>query len=159
MKHSVRKGFSFGLASGIITTLGLIVGLDSSTHSSVVVITGILIIAITDALSDAMGIHMSEESEAQHSKKEIWEATVMTFISKFFVALSFLIPVLLFQLETAIAICIVWGLALIVVFSYFMAKKGNERAYMVIIEHLTIAIIVVVLTYFVGGVIRSLLGA
>ncbi len=81
MKISIRKGFSFGLTSGIITTLGLIVGLHSSTHSAAVVISGILIIAIVDALSDAIGIHISEESEIKHSTKEIWESTITTFSS------------------------------------------------------------------------------
>lgn len=53
MRLSIRKGFSFGLTSGVITTLGLIVGLHSSTHSDLSVIGGILSIAIADAMSDA----------------------------------------------------------------------------------------------------------
>ncbi len=50
MKAQIRKGFGFGLTSGIITTLGLIVGLHSSTHSKLAVIGGVIIIAIADAL-------------------------------------------------------------------------------------------------------------
>ena len=83
MRLSIRKGFSFGLTSGIITTLGLIVGLHSGTHSNIVIIGGILVIAIADAMSDALGVHVSEESENKHSTKEIWESTVSTFLSKF----------------------------------------------------------------------------
>jgi len=37
MKHSLKTGFSFGLTSGIITTLGLMVGLHSGTHSRLAV--------------------------------------------------------------------------------------------------------------------------
>ena len=48
MNHSLRVGFSFGLTSGLITTLGLMVGLSSGTHSKLVVIGGILTIAIAD---------------------------------------------------------------------------------------------------------------
>jgi VIT1/CCC1 family predicted Fe2+/Mn2+ transporter len=83
MKHSLKTGFSFGLTSGIITTLGLMVGLHSGTHSKLVVVGGILTIAIADAFSDALGIHISEESENKHTKKEIWESTISTFLSKF----------------------------------------------------------------------------
>ncbi|KKK69804.1 hypothetical protein LCGC14_2930360, partial [marine sediment metagenome] len=52
MKHTIKTGFSFGLTSGIITTLGLMVGLSSGTKSRLAVIGGVLIIAIADSLSD-----------------------------------------------------------------------------------------------------------
>ena len=151
MKLSIRKGFSFGLTSGIITTLGLIVGLHSSTHSALVVIGGILVIAIADALSDALGIHISEESEIKHSAREIWESTITTFLSKFVFALTFIVPVLLFPLFTAIIISVVWGLSLIVVFSFYMARQENIKPYKVVIEHLVIAILVIVVTHYVGN--------
>jgi len=156
MNHSRKTGFHFGLTSGVITTMGLMVGLDSSTHSSAVVISGILIIAITDALSDAMGIHMSEESEGKHSEKEIWEATVTTFFSKFVFALTFLVPILLFQLSAAVIIGVVWGLLVITVSSLRMVShKGQKTNYRPVFEHLLIAIVVVVLTYFIGSWIRG----
>ena len=42
MRPSWKTGVSFGLTSGVITTLGLMVGLYSGTHSRTVVIGGIL---------------------------------------------------------------------------------------------------------------------
>ncbi len=150
MRLSIRKGFSFGLTSGIITTLGLIVGLHSSTHSNLVVIGGILVIAIADAMSDALGIHVSEETENKHSTKEVWESTIFTFFSKFVFALTFIVPVLFLQLSTAIVICVIWGLSLITIFNYYMAKQQNIKPYRVIFEHLIIAIIVIVITHYIG---------
>ena len=94
MKHSWKVGLCFGLTSGIITTLGLMIGLYSGTYSKIIVISGILTIAIADSLSDAFGIHVSEESENKHTKKEIWESTLSTFFCKFIIASSFIIPVL-----------------------------------------------------------------
>jgi len=85
-KHSIKIGLSFGLTSAIITTLGLMVGLHSGTKSKLVVIGRILIIAIADAFSDALGIHISEESENKHATVEIWEATLATFFAKFIFA-------------------------------------------------------------------------
>ena len=79
--HSLSIGLHFGLTSGIITTLGLMVGLSSGTNSKLAVIGGILTIAIADSFSDALGIHISEESENIHSSKEIWISTFSTFIS------------------------------------------------------------------------------
>jgi vacuolar iron transporter family protein len=156
MKISIRKGVGFGLTSGIITTLGLIVGLNAGTHSKIVVIAGILTIAIADAFSDSMGIHISEESGHKNkSSKEIWESTISTFFSKIIVALSFLIPVLLFTLKQAITISIIWGLLLITIFSYYIAKVKETPPHKAIFEHLLIAIFVIIATHFVGMWIAS----
>ena len=150
MKHSLKTGFSFGLTSGIITTLGLMVGLHSGTHSTPVVIGGILIIAIADAFSDALGIHISEESENKHTTKDIWESTLFTFLSKFVFTLTFIVPLLLFQLSTAIIVSVIWGLSLLGLFSFYIAKEQKAKPWNMIIEHLAIALIVIVITHYVG---------
>jgi len=153
MKNSFKKGYSFGLTSGIITTIGLMVGLYSSTHSKLVVLGGILTIAIADAFSDALGIHMAEESQKQNTTKQIWESTFATFISKLVFAMIFIIPVLLFELSTAIIISIIFGLFLLSALSYFMAKNKKTNPTKVIIEHLVVAIIVILATYYLGNLI------
>lgn len=151
MKHSIKVGLSFGLNSGVITTLGLIVGLYSGTHSALAVLGGIITIAIADSFSDALGIHVSEESENKHSVREIWESTAATFLSKFVVALSFALPVLLLPLEMAIAASLLWGLFLVAAFSYYVAKEGGNDPFKVVAEHLTIAVVVVLVTHLVGA--------
>lgn len=156
MNHSTKKGFSFGLTSGVITTLGLIVGLHSSTGSTLAVIGGIITIAIADAMSDALGIHISEESEGQHTEKEIWEATIITFITKFFFASLFIIPFLFFSLGGAIITSIAWGLFLITMMSFSLAKKQGESYLKVISEHLAITILVIIITHYVGDLVKNL---
>ena len=158
LRHSLKTGLSFGLTSGIITTLGLMVGLSSGTHSKLVVIGGILTIAIADAFSDALGIHVSEESENVHTTKEIWEATIATFLSKFLFALTFIVPVLLFTLGTAVVISAAWGLSILGLLSYRMGKEGKESPLKVVFEHLLIAVIVIFLTHYAGVFISSIFG-
>jgi len=157
MKISIRKGIGFGLTSGIITTLGLIVGLNSGTHSKLIVLTGIFTIAIADAFSDAFGVHISEESGRKNiTKKEIWESSITTFLSKLFFALTFLIPVLLLNLKTSIIVSIIWGLFLITLFSYYISKKHKTSTLKAIFEHLLITLLVIFITNFVGIFISNL---
>jgi len=155
MKLSLRKGFSFGLTSAIITTLGLIVGLYTGTHSRIAVIGGILIIAIADALSDSLGIHVSEEAENKHTGREVWESTLSTFLSKFVFAMTFLIPVLLFELQAAILVSVVWGMLLLSVLSFSIARTSKTNPVRVIVEHLGIALVVIIITYYLGIFIAS----
>ena len=158
MKHSKKVGFSFGTTSGIITTLGLMIGLSSGTHSQLAVLGGILTIAIADAFSDALGIHISEESENTHSSREIWESTIYTFLSKLFVASTFIVPVLLFDLTAAMWVSILWGILLLGGLNFKIAG-GSKKRWNIITEHLVVAIIVIIVANFAGDLIYSLFGS
>ena len=150
MKHSLQTGISFGLTSGIITTLGLIIGLHAGTHSRTVVIGGILTIAIADSFSDALGIHIAEEAENIHTDKEIWVATIATFLSKFLFTLTFIIPLMVFSFPIAIKASLFWGGSVLTIISYVLAKMQKKHPLKIIGEHLFIGTLVVFLTHFVG---------
>ncbi len=158
MRHSIKTGLSFGFTSGVITTLGLMVGLHSGTNSTLVIIGGILTIAIADSFSDALGIHTSEESENRHSHREIWEATFFTFFSKCALALSFLIPVLVLSLSSAIIVNIIWGLFVLSFMNYYLAKIQSLNPWNPVFEHLCIALVVIVITHFLGDWIAHTFG-
>jgi VIT1/CCC1 family predicted Fe2+/Mn2+ transporter len=159
LKLSIRKGLSFGFTSGIITTLGLMITLNATTASKATIIGGILTIAFADALSDSLGIHISEESGRKNKKEnEIWESTFATFISKVIFALTFLVPVLLLPLNTAIIVSIIWGLLSITIFSYYIAKHQGNKPASVIFEHLVITVAVIILSQIIGFLISRYIG-
>ena len=157
MKASFKIGLSFGLTSGVITTLGLMVGLHSGTHSRTVVIGGIVTIAVADALSDALGIHIAEESKNNVAVSEIWESTIATFVAKFLIALTFVVPVLLLPLEHAMSVSVIWGFTLLAGLSYFLARAQQIPAWKVIAEHVVIGVSVIAITYYVGDWIHATL--
>lgn len=157
MNTQIRKGLGFGLTSGVITTLGLIVGLDASTGSKFAVISGIIAIAIADSSSDALGMHISEESTYKRTTAQIWETTIATFFFKLGFAMTFVIPFLIFSHLNALIICIIWGLLLVTAYSYHLAKKTKTAPYMVILEHVLIMVLVIIVTYFVGKATAILL--
>lgn len=156
MNSAIRAGMSFGLASGVITTIGLIVGLYTGTGSKLAVIGGILTIAIADAFSDALGIHISQESQNNFRNREVWEATLATFLAKFLFASTFVVPVLVFSLTTAVVVGVAWGLLLLGFFSYLMSVENRRKAWGPVVEHLLIAVVVIVVTYQVGKMIAEL---
>ncbi len=155
----IKSGVGFGLSSSIITTLGLMVGLFSGTHSRLVVLGGILTIAVADALSDSLAMHISEESEGRHSAKEVWGSTFSTFFAKFLFAIIFVFPVLLLPLETAVYASVFFGLFLIAAFSYWIASAQKMSRLPVVVEHLVIAVAVVTTTYLLGQWISSVFAA
>ena len=155
MSLSIRKGISFGTTSGVITTLGMIVGVNASTSSRLAVIAAIVAIAIADAFSDAVAMHVSEESEGVHSRNDVFQATLSTFFTKFIFALTFVVPIWFLALDIAVVVDIIWGLLIMTVFNIFLARSQKEGVLRVVFEHLTIAVAVVLITYIVGSFLST----
>jgi VIT1/CCC1 family predicted Fe2+/Mn2+ transporter len=153
-----RTGIFFGATSGVITTIGLIVGLHAGTQSIVAVLGGILVVAVADASSDAMGIHLAEEANPDSTHDHIWAATIWTFVTKLVVALTFALPLLWLPLQTAVIVCVSWGLLVITLLSVYLARVQRGNALHVITEHLGIAIVVVTVSYFIGIWVRTSFG-
>ena len=158
MKRAFKIGFSFGLPSGIVTTLGLMVGLNSITQSHLVVVGGILTIAFADSFSDAMGIHFSQERDNNLSHREIWKSTFCTLICKMIFSLMFVIPVLIFDLNIAVMISVIIGFYLIFLFSLNIARERNDNPFKVVGEHMLITSLVIIFTHYVGILISNIFG-
>ena len=150
MNEGVRVGLFFGTTSGVITTCGLLVGLASGTGSLSTVLGGILVIAIADSMSDALGIHLSEESGAGNSAAHVWTATLATFLAKFLVAASFALPFMVLELGSGIVAALAWGGMLLTVLSWKLARIQGEHPLPVVAEHLLVAVVVVALSHGVG---------
>ena len=153
VKKSYKTGISFGLVSGVLTTLGLLVGLGVGTQSREVIIGGILTIAVADALSDAFGVHLSQESAGENSKKQVWESTISTLLSKFLLALTFLIPVLIFDIKTAGTVDIIWGFVVITLISFLSSilnRVEKKELISAVLEHVLLFIFTITLSYLIG---------
>ncbi len=157
MDKTEKVGISFGLTSASITTLGLIIGLEAGTGSRLVVAVGILTIAIADAFSDALGVHLAKESEGNFSHREVWKATGYTFLFKFVFALTFLVPILLLSGFTAMVAAIAWGLIILIALNYYIARVNRKNPVRMILEHLSISVLVIAFSFLAGKFISHLL--
>ncbi len=156
--HQLITGISFGLTSGVITALGMIVGLRSATSSKLAVVAGIVIMAIADGLADAVGLHVVEEGEVEkgkvkHTPQEVWITTVITFVLVSGFILTFAIPLLLFPLKTAIFIAIAWGMLLLILLNLYIAKIRKKSSLKLISEHVLLASFVIIISYLLGNLI------
>lgn len=154
MDKARKIGISFGLTSASITTLGLIIGLEIGTGSRLAVVVGILTIAIADAFSDSLGVHLAKESEGNFNSKEVWQATAYTFLFKFLFALTFLIPILLIKGSAGLLVAIFWGVLILVALNYYIAKANQENPLKIILEHLSISALVIFLSFLAGKLIN-----
>lgn len=81
-------------------------------------------------------------------------ATLSTFLAKFFVAISFALPLIWSPLDQAVVVGVMWGLTIVGVMSYVLARVQGASAWKAIGEHVAIALAVVVLSHYVGIWVR-----
>jgi VIT1/CCC1 family predicted Fe2+/Mn2+ transporter len=155
MDSGTRTGLFFGLTSGVITTLGLIAGLQAGADSVVVVISGVLIIALADSMSDALGVHVAREAEPEATSASVWKATFATLFSKLAITLSFVAPVMLLPEFAAIVASAAWAFLVLAILSYFIARSQGSSFLLVAAEHITIAVVVLLGAHWIGQQIHA----
>jgi len=148
--------FSIGATAAITTSMGLIAGLTQGAAAKTGIITGLLIIAIADNISDALALHMYKESEGA-SKQDINLFTYGNFIVRLLLASTFVLIVLVFSPFTAFIISSVWGLVLLAILSYLIAKNKKTDHWREIARHLLVAIIVIVGSKLLGNLILKMI--
>lgn len=161
--HQLITGVSFGVTSGVITALGMVVGLNEATSSRLAVLAGIAVMAVADGLADAAGFHIVEEAEIEygkvkHTTKEVWMTTLFTFFAVSGFILTFAVPILLFSLKNAIFVDIAWGLLLLILLNYYIARVKREDPFRLIFGHVLLALFVVIVSYALGNLIARWTG-
>ena len=156
MKEEIKKltNISFGSTSGIITNISLVIGLASVNMSKLAIIGSLLVIAIADNISDSLGIHMYKESEAAGLKESLI-STIGNFLSRLIISFSFIGIIVLFPLEHAIVITLVWGLLLLSGLSYLIARRNKDKPGIEILKHIVVAVIVIAASRYVGVLLRN----
>ncbi len=107
-------------------------------------------------MSDALGIHLAQEADTESTRAHVWAATLWAFVSKFLVAISFALPLIWLPLDQAVLVGVVWGLMIVTCMSYFLARMQQTSAWRVVGEHVSIALVVIALSHYVGVLVRSL---
>lgn len=141
--------YSFGATSAIITCLAFIISLGKITNSKYTIIGSLLVIAIADNISDSLGIHIYQESDLKRTEV-VRISTFFNFITRFFVVFIFILFILFLPLLYASVLSLIWGISLLIVLSYYIAKEQKVNPYKAIIEHIGIAVVVVIVSNYIS---------
>ena len=144
--------FSIGATAAIITSLALIAGLAHGNDGRTSIVAGLLVIAIADNITDSLGIHIYKEAEGA-CKREINSSTLGNFTVRLVLALTFVMIVLLLPSYIALIVSAVWGLFLLTILSYFIAKAQKVSPLKQITRHVLVALSVIVGSKLLGNLI------
>ncbi len=152
------RRISFGGTAAIVTSMGVIVGLNAATVQRAAIVGSLLIVALADNLTDSLGVHIYQESErlAEH---EAFRTTVANFATRLLVSLSFIAIVVLIPTAAGAALSsLAWGLLLLAGLSHQLAKARGFAPLSEICKHCAVATIVIVLSAAIGRWIPRWLG-
>ena len=146
------RNFSFGGTSAIVTNMGLIIGFDQTSVSKSALLSGLLIVAIADNLTDSLSIHIYQESE-QLEEREAFRATLTNFMARFSLSLSFMLILILFPSGAVTLTSMIWGIFLLTGLTYYVARSRKVRPVPEIWKHLLVALVVIAISRFIGRVL------
>jgi VIT1/CCC1 family predicted Fe2+/Mn2+ transporter len=146
--------YSYGSTAAIVTSVGLIVGLGAVSVSKAALLSGLLIIALADNLTDSLSIHVYQESENLEGRAA-FRATVTNFVARLIVALSFVGIVVLFRGGTATVVATIWGLLLLGTLTFVVSRARGVPPLREITKHLLVAVAVVAASRMLGAFIAA----
>jgi VIT1/CCC1 family predicted Fe2+/Mn2+ transporter len=149
--------YSLGSTAAIITSMGLIAGLSHGEGSKASTIASLMIIAVADNISDSLSLHIYKESEGA-DRKEIASGTYGNFLARLLVVLTFVAIVMLFSANVAVLSASAWGLTLLTLLSYSIAKTKQTNPPREIVWHLVVAVLVIIASRLLGMLIAGHLG-
>src|SRR5512143_1666954 len=120
---------SFGGTAAIVTSVALIFGLDAATATKSTIVSGLLIVALADNLTDALSMHVYQEAERRFQAREAFVATWSNFVTRLLLALTFVLLVVVLPLASAVLASAAWGLSLLVALTWAPrpGAKGQLR--------------------------------
>ena len=149
--------FSFGGTAAIVTNMALIIGLDAATATKSAIVSGLLIVALADNLTDSLSIHIYQEAE-RLEVRDAFRSTLANFATRLLVSLTFVLLVLALPVATAAIVSVFWGVLLLVVLSIVIARQRLVSAASEVVKHLTAAAAVLLVSHTIGAWIPTHFG-
>jgi VIT1/CCC1 family predicted Fe2+/Mn2+ transporter len=147
-KSKLRR-VSFGATAAIVTSVGLIAGLNAASAARSSVVGSLLIVALADNLTDSLGVHVYQESE-RLAQRDALRTTLANFAARLLVSLSFVACALLLPSRVSTYVSVIWGLGLLSGLSYLLARTRGVSPIKEIFKHCAVALAVIVLSALVG---------
>jgi len=147
---------SYGGTAAVVTSTALICGLSAADTTKPIIVSALLIAALADNLTDALSVHVFQESE-QLDRKDAFTGTVTNFATRLLLCISFVPFVVLSPLAHAANIAILWGAFLLAMLTYLVARERKMNPALEVAKHLLVASAVIATSMLIGRWIGSVL--
>lgn len=164
------EGISFGLADGLIMSLGLIIGVaEATTDSRLVIIAGV-IGGFANAFGNSIGFYISQSAERGlqihevtehgattnvHSKTEIYLNSVFAFLCSVAVSIALLTPFILLNMATAVIVAFVLGVLVAFTLGSYVGRMSRENRWLCGLKYAVIAFLGAIISHLIADILTA----
>jgi predicted membrane protein (TIGR00267 family) len=156
------QGVAFGTMDGLITILGVVIGIASATQNSGVVVLSGLVAGLANAFGNSFGFYASELAErAEHiqenqhvsSMAETRRSTLLAFAYSLASTLVIVVPFVIFGLAYAMIASLILALALLFALGAVVGKFSHAPPWKFGIRYVLLGLAGAALSFVVGAAI------
>jgi hypothetical protein len=124
--------------------MALISGLNAADATKPIIVSALLIATFADNLTDALSIHIFQESEKLDQKNAFY-GTITNFVTRLLLSISFVLLVGLFPLEHVAKGAIVLEMSLLTILTYLVARERKVKPMLEVVKYLLVASAVIII--------------
>jgi len=161
------QGVAFGTMDGLITILGVVIGIANATRSSAIVVISGLVAGVANAFGNSIGFYASELAErAEHihenqhvsSMVETRRSTLLSFATSLASMVVPVVPfILLANLQLAMTVSLIVALAMLFVLGSLVGKLSRENLWRFGLRYVLLGLAGAALSFVVGDLLKDLL--
>lgn len=141
--------FSFGGTAAVVTNMALIIGLTTASAAKPAIVSGLLIVAVADNLTDSLSIHLYQESECLEPRAA-FRSTLTNFVTRLLLSLVFIFIVLALPYPVTVLAALGWGVGLLIVLSAVIAKQRGVSLASEAGKHVAAAVVIIAISRAIG---------
>ena len=162
------QGVAFGTIDGLITILGVVIGIASATENTGAVLIAGLVAGLANAFGNTFGFYASELAErAEHiqenqhlsSMTETRRSTFLAFAHSLGSTLVIVAPFALLNLTLAMISSLIFALILLFTLGAFVGKFSHASPWKFAFRYVLLGLAGATLSFIVGETVRRLLTA
>jgi len=162
------QGAAFGLADGVICTLGLMVGVAVATWDLKMIIVATVAGGTANALGNSVGFYLSELTErsaqiheisegknrSAHTMREVLMSGIFSFVATAFVLALLLTPFFLTPMTTALLVSCAEATFVLFLLGFYVGKLSGESPVGMGLRYVLLGSAGAIVSYIVGDVLR-----
>jgi predicted membrane protein (TIGR00267 family) len=160
------QGVAFGTMDGLITILGVVIGIASATQNSELVVISGFVAGLANAFGNSFGFYASELAErAEHiqenqhvsSMAETRRSTLLAFVHSIASTLVIVAPFVILGLMYAMITSLILALVLLFALGALVGKFSHASPWKFGIRYVLLGLAGATLSFMVGGAVGSVL--